>query len=63
MKISISSPDGNIFAALGIAVRLMRDSGRTVEDIEKLRAAVFNSTDYKTACEAITYSHPWRNHF
>ncbi len=54
MKIKISSPEGNIFAALGIATAFMRDSGRTIEDIQKLRASVFNAGDYKTACEAIT---------
>lgn len=52
-KILAHGPDGNIFAILGNACRLMRRLGVPAEDITALRARVIGSGSYDEACAAI----------
>lgn len=54
MEIDVTQPEGNTFAALGIATRLMRDAARDKADIEALRKAVMGASSAQEAREAIT---------
>ena len=54
MEIDIKSPDGNIFAAMGIAANLMRQARRDTTDINRMRKAVMAAKSYKDACAVIT---------
>ena len=54
MEIDITSSEGNIFTALGIATQMMRKAKRDKGDIERLREKVMGAADYKSACAAIT---------
>src|SRR5690606_34445563 len=54
MKIDVSRPEGNTLTALGIATNLLRDAGRSKEDIEALTRAVFSAKSAKEARDAIT---------
>jgi hypothetical protein len=53
MQIDISGPNGNIFAVLAIAKKLMGQSGRTLGEINKMTSDVFGSDSYQTACKII----------
>lgn len=47
--IPASGPDGNIFAILGTATRLLRQIGRPQADIDQLRGDVLASKSYEQA--------------
>lgn len=54
MVIDTTAPEGNIFAALGIAARFMKQAHRDKADIDALRTKVMQAKSYQAACEAIT---------
>lgn len=54
MEIDITSPEGNIFTAMGIATKLMRKAGRNEDDIKRMQRSVMDAGSYTAACEAIT---------
>jgi thiamine monophosphate synthase len=54
MKIDITAPEGNTFAALGIATQFMRQARRDAADIVALRKAVMSAQSAKEARAAIT---------
>jgi thiamine monophosphate synthase len=54
MRINLSAPEGNTFAALGIATRLMREARRDAAEIVALRKAVMSAKSPEEARAAIT---------
>lgn len=53
MKIDINSPDGNIFVALGLALKIMKFQGKSDSELRELRFRVMSAENYTDACRTI----------
>ncbi len=54
MRIDVTSPEGNTLTALGIATKLLKESGASKDAIVMLRRSVLGAKDHHSARRAIT---------